>query len=115
MNDPKWRASLAGALHRYCESVMVQVPRNTPQEDQWVDNESADIGAMPMPPISSPSWEEAEKRRNARSRRLFGSPESARKALRYGLGKCLEQTKKLTASSGTAAETCCGSNYHAPF
>jgi hypothetical protein len=41
-NDPKWRASLAIALHRYCESVMAQVPRNTPDEDRWVDNEFKD-------------------------------------------------------------------------
>jgi hypothetical protein len=45
-NDPKWRASLAAALHRYCESVLVQVPRNTPQEDGWVDSELQDAVSM---------------------------------------------------------------------
>jgi hypothetical protein len=38
-NDPVWRALFADALHTYCESVLVQVPRNTPQEDHWLDKE----------------------------------------------------------------------------
>ena len=47
-NDLKWRRSLAAALHGYCESVLKQVPRNTPEEDRWVDDEIKDLGLFPV-------------------------------------------------------------------
>jgi hypothetical protein len=45
-NHASWRLSLATALNRYCESVLLHVPRNTPKEDQWLDAEWADLGKV---------------------------------------------------------------------
>jgi hypothetical protein len=97
-NDPKWSASLATALHRYCESVMAQLPRNTPDEDRWVDNELADINATVIPPLSPTNLAEIEERmarKDARLNRVFNSIENTRKQFREGLGDCLTWTKKL--------------------
>jgi hypothetical protein len=104
-NDPKWRASLATALHRYCESVMAQVPRNTPQEDRWVDDELKDI-IFPSPSMNMDlkKFEEGMNRNNARLRRLNGSLEFARKELRRILSTCSRLTDQLTASKSPAAE-----------
>jgi hypothetical protein len=99
-NDPKWRASLATALHRYCESVMAQVPRNTPEEDRWVDDEQKDINAT-IPPQHSANimdWKELDERwarHSARHDRLLGSVELARQRLRDMLGDCSRLTSEL--------------------
>jgi hypothetical protein len=78
-NDPKWRASLADALHRYCESVLVQVPRNTPQEDQWVDSEFQALNAtFPPPSLNSAEWNERRVRHDKRFLRVMSSVENAR-------------------------------------
>jgi hypothetical protein len=74
-NDPGWRASLAVALRRYCESVLVQVPRNTPEEDRWVDDEPNDL----RPDASD---------RDQRMARVMNSLENARKSLRHVLSEC---------------------------
>jgi hypothetical protein len=81
-NDPEWRASLAVALRRYCESVLVQVPRNTPQEDRWVDEELNDLR-----PDSS-NWDQ-------RMARIENSLEHARKSLRNVLSECSSIAGKL--------------------
>ena len=52
-NDPKWRATLVVALHRYCESVLIQVPRNTPQEDRWVDEEFKELERLSSEDLAS--------------------------------------------------------------
>jgi hypothetical protein len=96
-NDPKWRASLATALHRYCDNVMAQVPRNTPEEDRWVDREFADVHATPSPPpsLSQKEWDERMARDNARLLRLLSSIENVRKELRDLLGNCSTLTTTL--------------------
>jgi hypothetical protein len=74
------------------------VPRNTPQEDRWVDNELADINAMVIPPLSTTNRAEVDERmarKDARLKRLFGSVENARQVLRYALGLCVRHTNKL--------------------
>jgi hypothetical protein len=85
-NDPKWRASLAAALRRYCESVLVQVPRNTPQEDRWVDDELNDLrlGAS----AGASDWHQ-------RMARVEYSLENARKSLRHVLSECSSIAGKL--------------------
>jgi hypothetical protein len=83
-NDPKWRTALADAVHKYCESVLAQVPRNTPQEDQWVDNEIQ--GAS-----TQPNRADFEKR----MQRLQNSAEYARNGLRHVLSECSSITSSL--------------------
>jgi hypothetical protein len=106
-NDPKWRASLATALHRYCESVMAQVPRNTPDEDKWVDGEFADINATPMPPpsLNSKQYDERMSKRTSRLIRVMSSVENARKELRAVLGDCSTLTNKLIELKSGAPST----------
>jgi hypothetical protein len=81
-NDPKWRASLAAALRQYCESILVQVPRNTPQEDRWVDDELNDIKP------GANDWDQ-------RVARVEYSLENARKQLRHVLSECSSIAGKL--------------------
>jgi hypothetical protein len=77
-NDPKWRTSLAAALHRYCESVLVQVPRNTPQEDRWADDEFTELGILTSKPIDlSPGWQDRDLRQAQRWDRVLNSVEFA--------------------------------------
>jgi hypothetical protein len=83
-NDPAWRASLADALHRYCESVLMQVPRNTPEQDRWVDSEMKFF-----------EGDSAFDERYQRLKRVQNSVEYARKNLRYFLSGCSSLTKNL--------------------
>jgi hypothetical protein len=97
-NDPRWRASLADALHQYCESVLVQVPRNTPQEDQWIDSEYHDIHILSEkigPDLNLKRWEEKMRRFGERLARVENSVEDARKSLRGVLSECSSLTKNL--------------------
>jgi hypothetical protein len=87
-NDPAWRASLADALHRWCESVLMQVPRNTPEQDRWVDSEQDKITQEIKAPEQG-RWSEQH------SKRLENSVEYARKILRPVLSGCLSLTKEL--------------------
>jgi hypothetical protein len=84
-NDPEWRLSLAGALHQYCESVMAQIPRNTPQEDQWVESESRDLGLL----VGD------DEKFIQRSDRLENSVEYARYQVRRILSVCSVHAQKL--------------------
>jgi hypothetical protein len=113
-----WRLSFATALHRYCESVLVQVPRNTPQEDQWIDSEFLDNSAT----IKPRDWnsigqdrnrieqemkrqEQEEKRWGARVRRIVTSAEYARKTLREYFSGCSSRSKDLIdLKSGAPSE-----------
>jgi hypothetical protein len=96
-NDPKWRVSLASALYRYCESVLVQVPRNTPQEDRWVDDEIRDLGDLALKPLDqriiapdhSLSWEQ-------RMTRVENSLEFARHYMRKVFSDCSSIARSLT-------------------
>ena len=93
-NDPKWRASLADALHRYCESILVQVPRNTPQEDQWVESELHDLSLSTTKATSERFNQEAE-RWSERMKRVENSAEYARQGMRHGLSECSSITDSL--------------------
>ena len=89
-NDPVWRASLVEALHRYCESVLVQVPRNTPEEDRWVDSE------LKWHVIEGTSaFDERYQQQVERLKRVEYSVENARKELRIFLSGCSSLTKDL--------------------
>jgi hypothetical protein len=71
-DDPKWRSSLPVALRRYCDSVLSQVPRNTPQEDRWVDEEFKALSA----PTDVSRWEQSDQR-GKRMDRVWNSVVSA--------------------------------------
>jgi hypothetical protein len=89
-NDAAWRASLADALHRYCESVLVQVPRNTPEEDRRVDSE------MKWHVIGGASaFDERYQQQVERLKRVEYSVENARKELRAFLSGCSSLAKDL--------------------
>jgi hypothetical protein len=94
-NDPTWRLSLARALHRYCESALVQVPRNTPQEDRWVDGELQDAAKSTDPLADAERWIQELKRMEVRQNRVFNSPEYARKWIRKVLSDCSSIAKAL--------------------
>jgi hypothetical protein len=99
-NDPRWRASLAAALHRYCESVLIQVPRNTPQEDRWVDEEFQELEKLASENLAStPSdwrtFEQRSQRWEQRSNRVVSSAEYARKGLRKVFSDCSSIAKNL--------------------
>lgn len=78
-NDPSARASFAEALHQYCESVLAQVPRNTPKEDQWVESEARDTNLS----------------QQERLNRLWNSVEYIRKDFRRIVTECTVRTTKL--------------------
>jgi hypothetical protein len=83
-------ASLAGALHQYCESVLMQVPRNTPQQDRWVDSEfewHVIEGASAL--------DERYQQQMERIKRVENPVEYARKHLRGLLSRCSSLTKNL--------------------
>jgi hypothetical protein len=94
-NDPRWRASLADALHRYCERVLMQVPRNTPQEDRWVDSELNDSFGGNIDSLDFERWNERMQRQDERLNRVMNSAENARKSLRHVLSECSSLTKDL--------------------
>jgi hypothetical protein len=95
-NDPRWRASLANALHQYCESVLVQVPRNTPEEDRWVDSEFQDLHSIiPPPSLNQGEFEERSAKYARRMNRIESSVEYARKIFRSVLTDCSALTTKL--------------------
>ena len=79
---------MAGLLSRrlpgYCESVLVQVPGNTPQEDRWVDSE---FEALSMTAGAS-GWQQ-------RWNRVWDSLENARKSLTAFLSECSSLAGKL--------------------
>jgi hypothetical protein len=70
----------------------VQVPRNTPKEDRWVDAELLDLPSAPFDPNADPdnpqSWEQ-------RWTRVMNSGEYARKQIRGLLSECSAIAKKL--------------------
>jgi hypothetical protein len=100
-DDPRWRSSLAIALHRYCESVLAQVPRNTPEEDRWVDDEYQDIkasSANKLDPDHPLSFEQ-------RISRIQNSVEAARKALRHLFSECSTISNKLLETKQASRRT----------
>jgi hypothetical protein len=100
----EWRTSLAGALQRYCESVLVQVPRNTPQEDRWLDQETRRLKSEAEEPpslVTAPLNERlaSSEQRWARVEQgwatIMASPENARKTLIARFSTCSDLAKKL--------------------
>ena len=83
----KGRGSLATALRTYCESVLVQVPSNTPEEDRWVDNEYKELQLS----VGASGWEQ-------RMERVNSSPENARKSLRHIFYECSSLANKIDGS-----------------
>jgi hypothetical protein len=120
-NDPTWRATLADSLHAYCESVLTQVPRNTPDEDKWVENEVKDLNKQrdELTPLATvdplleikpgdqpPFWskfDEELQRQHEREQRIRSSAEAARYALRWELTHCSTRAKQLTGKQLTPA------------
>jgi hypothetical protein len=102
-HDSGWRTSLADTLHRYCESVLVQVPQNTPQEDQWVDKEFHDALADKIAPnLNFERWNERMQRHRERLNRFFSSAEYARKKIREVVSKCSSLTNDLIKRKPTS-------------
>jgi hypothetical protein len=100
-NDPKWRASLAAVLHRYCESILLQVPRNAPQEDLWVHDEYREIKNLTSASIASTSlttMNDLSQKSDLRFKRLRNSVENARYELRNYFSDCSKNTAKLMES-----------------
>jgi len=86
-DDHKWRAFLATALHQYCDSVLVQVPRNTPEDDRWLNDENLDLGQNP----GAQGWEQ-------RFERVLNSVENARDGLRRVFSECSSISNQLTTA-----------------
>lgn len=92
--ESKWRASLADALSQYCQSVLAQVPRNTPAEDKWAETEALEA-------IRDPNSERGHQRYD----RLENSVENARLSISRLLTQCISianNVLKLKQSSQTA-------------
>jgi hypothetical protein len=97
-NDPKWRLSLADALRRYCESILVQVPRNTPQEDQWVNGELQDAAQLWKriePTLNWERWSQDVRRIETRQNKVISSTAFARQSMRNVLTECSAIAKTL--------------------
>jgi hypothetical protein len=93
-NDSRWRESFAAALHRYCESVIVQIPANTPQEDRWVGDEIRNLSANSnVDPDNPTSFEQ-------RAARVLNSVEFARQSLRDFFSQCSSIAKSLMETTG---------------
>jgi hypothetical protein len=101
-NDPVWRASLATALYRYCESILKQVPLNTPEEDRWVDSELNESYQKIDPNLDSQHMIEEFQRQDDRHERAMNSAEFARKNLRPWLAGCSEHAKNLSELKETS-------------
>jgi hypothetical protein len=98
-DDLKWRASLATALHQYCESVLVQVPRNTPEEDRWLEDETRDLRPNSIYDPDHPlSWEQ-------RFDRIRNSVEFARNGLRHIFSECSSISNELTTARPASRAT----------
>jgi hypothetical protein len=101
-NDPRWRAALAVALHRYCEGLLIQVPRNTPQEDRWVDEEFQELEDLASAPSDRRTdwrtFEERAQKWELRWNRVMSSAENARKSLRKMFSDCSSIAKNLMES-----------------
>jgi hypothetical protein len=83
-DGPKWRADYAIALNGFCIHVVSKVPRNTPEEDSWVQQETLD--AMNAPP----------KVFVERLDRVLNSKENARSVVRTMLAECVSLTNKIS-------------------
>jgi len=103
-NDQKWRTAFASALQRYCESVLAQVPRNTPQEDRWLDEQNRLLSSEAKEPPSLATATPEERlassaqrltRSDQRMSAIMASPENARKTLVAFFSNCSSLAKKL--------------------
>jgi hypothetical protein len=77
---PNWRRGYSTALRLYCADVAAKVPRNTPNEDLWVQKEMMDS-------VSDASQQ--------RQNRLENSKEYSRYIVRNTLDKCVELSDKI--------------------
>jgi hypothetical protein len=83
-DGPKWRADYAVSLNGFCAHVGSKVPRNTPEEDSWVQRETLD--AMSAPPNVFVE----------RMDRVLNSKENARSVVRTMLTECVSLTDKIS-------------------
>jgi hypothetical protein len=84
---PKWRLGYVNALKTYCSHFAAKVPRNTPNEDSWVEKEVMDS-------IMDTSLQ----------RRLENSKEYSRYIVRNTLDKCVNLTEKILQTHGNVKE-----------
>jgi hypothetical protein len=87
--DEKWRLSLAGALHTWCEGLLNRIPRNTPAEDQWAKDESHDA---------------VNSRDLKRMERVHNSVEYARRYLSGYFSRCTTKTNLITDGQASRAD-----------
>jgi hypothetical protein len=89
---PKWRADYAIALNSFCSHVVSKVPRNTPDEDSWVQRETLDA-------ISGPQNALVE-----RTDRVLNSKENARSVVRTMLTECVSLTDRISEGDNDAKQ-----------
>jgi hypothetical protein len=91
-DGPKWRADYAIALNGFCAHVVSKVPRNTPEEDSWVQQETLD--AMSGPPNLFVE----------RLDRVLNSKENARSVVRTMLTECVSLTERISEGANDAKQ-----------
>jgi hypothetical protein len=92
-DGPKWRADYAIALNGFCAHVVSKVPRNTPEEDSWVQRETLDAIRGPQNLLVE------------RSDRVLNSKENARSVVRTMLTECVSLTEKISDVNGAKEES----------
>jgi hypothetical protein len=76
----------------------VQVPRNTPQEDRWVDGELEDVHQLWKridPTLKWERWSQEVRRIETRQNKVYNSTELARQSMRKVLTECSSIAKTL--------------------
>jgi hypothetical protein len=91
--DDKWRASLASAVFEWCEDLRRRVPRNTPAEDRWVEDEIAS-----RPELDFNDFDASSKREEQRDERLHNSIEWARYLWSQVFSGCSSTAKSISES-----------------
>jgi hypothetical protein len=86
---PKWRLGYVTALKAYCADFAAKVPRNTPNEETWVEKEMTES-------ITDPSQQ--------RQARLENSKEYSRFVVRNTLDKCVNLTGTIQHTRNTVKE-----------
>jgi hypothetical protein len=95
-DGPKWRADYAIAPNGFCAHVVSKVPRNTPEEDSWVQRETLDA-------MNGPQNVFVE-----RLDRVQNSKENARSVVRTMLTECVSLTDKISEGVNGAKQESAG-------